>query len=134
MNCASVYEIYGNDFGKISQPEKKINVQETLKNNKELTKKKEEYNKKILDEEIKENNIGYDNINSTSQCKVNHINNRFQNSFPFIEYMNDNKEHMSNENNIHHLVKLVKELLLIIKIIMFILMLLFLIKILEKKN
>ena len=60
--------------------------------------------------------------------------NRFQNPLKMLFGNGNDIEYLSNEDCIHHLVKLVKELLLMIKIIMFVLILLFLIKILDKKN
>ena len=64
----------------------------------------------------------------------NRFQNPIKNSLKTLFGYNNDIEYLSNEDCIHHLVKLVKELLLMIKIIMFVLILLFLIKILDKRN
>ena len=161
--CASVTDLYGPTFGmtgeQLAQHTLKENQQCAEKNEKyqEFLKQNElagkaNFKEQSLDKMFTKNKLPGPppNVvnNSTSarrpawtdvknEWPTNQsfsMYNRFQNPLKMIFGNDGDIEYLSNEDCMHHLVKLVKELLLMIKIIMFILILLFLIKILDKKN
>ena len=153
LMCASVTDLYGPTFG--MTPEQL--AQHTLKQNQQCAEKNEKYQEFLKHNEIagkasfKEQELGSEAtvVNDSTSARRPawtdiknewpkkqgfSIYNRFQNPLKMLFGNGNDIEYLSNEDCMHHLVKLVKELLLMIKIIMFVLILLFLIKILDKKN
>lgn len=163
LMCASVTDLYGPTFGMTPEQlaqrtlkqnqqcaEKNEKYQEFLKHNEIAGKagsKEQGPDKMFTENKFSEprSNIVNDSTSARRPAWTDIRNewptnqgfsmyNRFQNPLKMLFGNGNDIEYLSNEDCMHHLVKLVKELLLMIKIIMFVLILLFLIKILDKKN
>lgn len=159
LMCASVSDIYGNNFG--LSPEQI--VQQSLKNNETCAIKNEQYQQKLKEkeiagksnfknfDEINSNNIPpeYRNFNQSPNIPQNSINNSNfakrlawtdkNNNWPsnqgFSIFNRFQKEYFTGSDSecLQQIATLMSEVVLIIKIIMFVLILLLIIKLLEKK-
>jgi hypothetical protein len=159
LMCASVSDIYGNNFGLSSEQI----VQQSLKNNETCANKNAQYQKKLKEQEIagkanfkdfneNDNNIPpeYSNFNQSPNAPQQSINN--SNFAKRLAWTDKNNNRPSNQGLsifnrfqkeyfvgtdsecLQQIATLMSEVILIIKIIMFVLILLLIIKLLEKKG